>query len=211
MTNLTSLSLTGIEIKLITFFIGNITGKFGIREISRKIKIDYKLVHTAVQKLVKKDVLIKQRQANLDLCRLNFSVDPHYVLYCEMLKTKAFLGQHKDLREFFGNLHDNVKNIYYTLAIFGSFAKGHENKNSDLDLLIIAGNKETAEDINRTINSESIILKRKIHIIAISEDDFIKNLGDKKLNVIAECFKSHIIITGAEAFYNGARKVFGEN
>ncbi len=209
MVNLTSQQLTKTEIELIIFLLEHITEKFGIRELSRKIKMDYKLVHTTIQKLVKKEVLVKQKQANLELCSLNLNHNSPYILYCEMLRSKSFLESHKDLKQFFDNLQGNIKNSYYSLAIFGSFARSQEHKNSDLDLLIIAPDKEIAEEINRVVQSEAIVIKRKIHTIAIAEDDFIKNLADKKLNVVVECFKNHLIITGAEAFYNGIRKVFG--
>jgi len=205
MTILTSITI--LETKIIKFFLGNITERFGIREISRLTKTDYKLVHSTMQKLVKKGVVIKERKANLDLCSLNLKGDLAYIGFVEMLRKNDFLSKHKDINTFFEDALYKVKELYYTIVIFGSFAKGKEHKESDMDLLIIAPTRAIAEEIQRVINSESLFLNRKVQSITLDEKEFISNLADKKLNVVVEAFKNHIIITGVESFYNGAKQV----
>ncbi len=200
-------SFTELEINLIKFFLINITEKFGIREISRKTKIDYKLIHSTVQKLVKKGVLLKQRQANLDLCSLNLRGDLSYVLFVEQIRKNDFFLKHKDLQKFIEEISTKIKELYFTLVLFGSFAKGKEHKRSDIDLLIIAPTKDIAEEIRRVINSESVLIQRDIQSITLDEKEFISNLSDKKNNVIKEAFKNHIMIFGAEAFYKGVNEV----
>ncbi|MEK6857370.1 MAG: hypothetical protein AABX39_02155, partial [Nanoarchaeota archaeon] len=71
---------------------------------------------------------------------------------------------------------------------------------------ILAPKIEISEEIQRLINSESVLLKRKIHSITLNEEEFMSNLSDKKLNVVVEAFKNHILITGIESFYNGVKK-----
>lgn len=205
MTILTSFTI--LEADLIRFFLGNITERFGIREISRLTKTDYKLVHSTVQKLVKKGVVIKERKANLDLCSLNLKGDLAYIGFVEMLRKNDFLSKHKEFNTFFEDVLYKVKELYFTIVIFGSFAKGKEHKESDLDLLIIAPTRSIAEEIQRIINSESLLLKRKVQSVILDEKEFISNLADKKLNVVVEAFKNHMIITGIEPFYNGVKQV----
>ncbi len=204
MINMTSLS--GLEIKLIEFFLANITEKFGLRELSRKMGIDYKLIYVAVQKLIKKNVLITEKKANLSLCSLNLKGELTYIQFVEMIRRDKFFQKHKDFEVFFQNVFDKIKYIHFTLIIFGSFVNGKENKESDLDLLILAPKREISEEIQRLINSESVLLKRKIHSITLNEEEFMSNLSDKKLNVVVEAFKNHILITGIESFYNGVKK-----
>lgn len=199
-------SLNTIEIRLIRFFLKNITEKFGIREISRKTNTDYKLIHTNIQKLVKKNVVLKERHANIDLCFLNIKNDLTYIYFVEMLIKDEFLQKYKDFKKFFRNILDKTKALHFTLIVFGSFAKGKEHKNSDLDLLIMSSTRNVAEEIQRIINSESIFIKRKIQSIALDEKEFVSNLSDKKLNVVVESFKNHIIITGVEPFYKGLKQ-----
>jgi len=204
MDNLTS--FTGMEIALTKFFLNHITEQFGIREVSRLTKTDYKLVHLTVQKLVKKGVITKERKANLDLCSLNLKGDLTYINFVEMLRKRDLLSKHKELNAFFEDVLNKVKEAYFTLAVFGSFAKGKEHKNSDLDLLIIAPTMGVAEEIQRVISSESLLLKRKVQSIVLDEKEFVSNLSDKKLNVVVEAFKNHVIIMGVEPFYNGVKQ-----
>ncbi len=199
-------SITGLEIRVLRFFVEHITEQFGIREVARKTNIDFKHVHATIQKLVQKNIITKKRQANVDLCSLNLKGDVTTIFYAEMLRTKDFLDKHKELKSFFGNVLENVKEVFYSLAVFGSFAKGAETKTSDLDILVIAPSRAIGEEIIRIINSEALLLKRKIQSIVLDEKEFVQGLSEKKINVINEAFKNHIIITGVEGFYNGVKQ-----
>ena len=204
MTKATSFS--GMEINLIQFLLGHIIEHFAIREIARHTGIDYKMVHSAIQKLVQKEVIIKRRQANIDLCSLNLKGDLTGVYYAEMLRAKEFLARHSDLTRFFRAIHDRVTEIYYTIVIFGSVAKGTQNKESDIDILIVTPLQSTSEEIDRIIHTEAITLRHKVQTIVLSQTEFIRNLSSNQPNVVIEAFKNHIIITGIEGFYNGVKK-----
>jgi len=205
MANITS-PLTGLERKLLTFFIIHITEQFAIREVARLTRLDYKRTHTTIQNLVKKGILIKTRQANIDLCCLNLKGDLSSVYYVEMLRAKEFLDKHVELKNFFETLNEKIKTLYYALIIFGSFARGKEKKTSDVDLLIIAPTRLIGEEIERIVGSESILLNNNVQPIVLDEAEFIENLSGKKVNVVVEVFKNHIIITGVEAFYTGVKQ-----
>lgn len=200
--------LTGTEIKIIGFFLQHMIESFAIREIARKTNLDYKQAHSAVQKLVKNKVLLKERHANLDLCSLNFKNDLTTIYYVEMLRKDEFLQKQKELGIFFTDIKKKIKELSYLLLVFGSFAKGRETKHSDLDLLIVAPNKNIGEEIERVINGQALFLKRKIQCLILDEKDFLDNLSSKKLNVVVEAFKNHLILNGVEIFYNGVRQVY---
>ncbi|MFH1065197.1 MAG: nucleotidyltransferase domain-containing protein [Nanoarchaeota archaeon] len=203
MVNITS--LTKAEITIISFFIDNIQKEFGIREISRNIGTDYKNTYATIQWLVKKGMLLKRRQANIDLCSLNLKEGSTEICFVEAIKSKKFMEKHRTIRDFLNTVMNKTRHMYYSIVVFGSFAKGKETKSSDLDILIITPEKSIAEEIERIITAEAVTVAAGIHTIAISEGDFIANLADKKPNVVIEAFKNHIIITGAESFYNGVK------
>jgi len=204
MIKITSFTVT--EKNLLTFFIEHPTESFGIRELSRKTSIDYKMVHTTIQKLTKKRVIIKIRKANVDFCTLNLKGDITYVYFVELIRRHTFFLKHKDIHDFFMEIEQKIKELHHTLVIFGSFAKEKEHTLSDVDILIIAPTKETAEEIQRVITSESFILKKQIHSIALDEKEFLINFQSKGLNVVKESFKNHIILTGIEAYYKGVQQ-----
>ncbi len=199
-------SITGLEIRILRFFIEHIIEQFAIREIARNTKIDYKLTHSTVQKLAKKNILTKKRQANVDLCSLNLGHDLTELYYVEMLRKRDFLDTHKELKSFFKSVQEKIKTPFYSLVVFGSLAKGTETKSSDLDLLVIASSRSTGEEIVRIISSEALLLKRKVQPIVLDEKEFIQSLAGKELNVVVEAFKNHIIIAGVEGFYRGVHK-----
>ena len=205
MVNITSL-VTGVEIRIIDFFLNNINEQFAVREIARKSGVDYKLTHAAVQKLVEKGLLLKKRQANADICSLNFEGNLFPVHYVEMLKTREFLQKHRDLQAFFTRIKDKTKELFYTLLIFGSYAKGTARSSSDVDVLIITPTRAIGEEIERIIDAEAAFLKQKVQIIILDEREFVISLSEKKINVAKEVFKNHIIIIGAEAFYKGVTR-----
>ena len=58
------------ELKIIKYFIENKKPKT-IREIAKQIKADYKITHTATQRLIQKNILKAQTIGKSSLCSLN--------------------------------------------------------------------------------------------------------------------------------------------
>ncbi len=197
--------LRSLEVRILKFFLEHINGSFAIREIARMTNMDYKLVHTTVKRLVQRKSLEKKRHANLDLCSLSFS-DMASIFYVENLRKEEFLQKNRELRIFFQDVLESIKEQYYTLLIFGSFAKKTEKKNSDVDLLIISPERGRGQEIERIINAKTLLLKRQVQVIVLDENEFINNLSSKKLNVVKEAFQHHLILFGAEAFYAGVKR-----
>lgn len=195
-----------MEIRIISFLIENIADRFSIREVSRRTGIDYRLVHSAVQRLAGKGVILKEKRTHADLCSLNLNGDLAPVYYVESLKAKTFLSKHSTLQNAFEEVRQRIPSMYYSLIIFGSFAKGLQTKASDLDLMIIAPDRELGEEIARIVNSEVMHVGQRMHLLVVDEKALIDNLKDKKQNVIIEALKNHIILAGAEGFYCGVRK-----
>ncbi len=205
MVNKTS-HLTGLEIRCVDFLLKNISEEFPIRELARRIRTDYKLTHLTLQRLLKKGIVAKRRVAHADLCSLNLQGDLSSAYYVEMLRAKGFLDKHPELKIFFAAVQGRIKSVYYSLVVFGSLAKSKETGRSDLDLMIIAPNREVGEEIERIVESESLLLKRRVQSLVLDEKEFIDNLMSKKVNVVVEAFKDHLIIDGVEGFYNGVRQ-----
>ncbi len=200
-------SITGMEVKIVNFLLQNSGEQFAVREIARKMKVDYKHVHSTIQKLAKKNILRKMRKANVDLCSLNLKENLSAVYYTESERTRMFLEAHLDLKEFFKSVTNRVKTNFYILLVFGSFAKGKEHKNSDLDLLIVSTTRSTSEEIERIISNEALFLKRKVQSVFLDEKEFSANILDRSMNVVKEALKNHVLIFGAESFYQEVKKL----
>lgn len=163
--------------------------KLTASDISKKTKIPRRTISRTLSKLVK-----------LNLIR--YSIEG---------KNKKFYFDLKDQRiKFFINFIENYKalkfsleqkNIYFILediikardiVLFGSYAKGQANKESDVDVLIIGNQSERIRKIAR----KQI---KKISIQFSTLNDFEKLL--KKKNTLAiEIMKNHIIFGSSQFF-----------
>ena len=104
----------------------------------------------------------------------------------ELKKAQVFLKNNPRLKEFFNYF---VKNNIDCL-IFGSYAKGNFNKNSDIDVLVL-GVKKFPEHLCPV----------KIHLITLTKKQFETALR-KKETLINEIISNYIIVNGGDYFVN---------
>ena len=85
------------ENKIIKAFIEEKTPKT-IRGISKKIKSDYRITHTAAQKLIEKNIILSRSVGKSTLCNLNESYYGLEIYEAED-KRKNSLLKNKDLKQ----------------------------------------------------------------------------------------------------------------
>ena len=73
---------TKTEIRSLELFTSKILDIFTIREVSRLIKKDLKIVHTSIKSLIKKEFLIKEKNG----LRLNYKRHIQDLSYIENIK-----------------------------------------------------------------------------------------------------------------------------
>lgn len=194
--------LTKNDIKITEFLVRNPQEKFSIREISRQVKIDYKLVHNSIERLVKNKIINKKKYGKTELCALNLKDAADYLIQVENIRAKRFLERNTGINIIIKDIKEKIKTPYYTLILFGSYAKEKQHKKSDLDLLIIVPSKEFIKEMETAINSVRAIKPIKIHSLVITSEDFKEMLASKeRLNIAKEALNNHIIFYGAEAYY----------
>ena len=112
------------------------------------------------------------------------NIDNKYLFYqLEMEQTRTFIIKNPKLRPFV----EKIFQLNIPALVFGSFAKGTANKDSDLDLLIISSEKDIPEQL----------CPYKVHKIFIDQ----KNIGNlKKEALYEEIMKDHVIISGFDLF-----------
>ncbi len=198
----TYVPLTKTDMVVCEFLLTRPQEKFSIREISRQIKTDYKLIHNSVQRLTARKIITKQKYGKTELCELNLMEAANDLILVEQWRTQHFLGKNMGIKILMQNIREKVTIPYYTLVIFGSYAKGTAHQRSDLDLLVIIPTSEMIFGMERIIQSIISINPIKIHLMIITAADF-KEMAESKevLNVGKEVIKSHIIVYGTEAYY----------
>ena len=91
----------------------------------------------------------------------------------------------------------NVQSIY----LFGSYARGDANENSDLDFLVFGGDKFKLTNIFALAEELRIAFQRQVDVFEISEinsdSDFYSTIMNERLNVawntpISNVFKKYV-------------------
>src|SRR3989344_3022627 len=184
--------MMNIKQKILKFLIGNRESSFNIYELSKSLKIDYKLIYINVKKLEKEksieiEDLKSQKRCNF---KNNFNEDVFIVeneRRSDYLKKKEFLAIYDKIQ---------VVNKQFILLLFGSYVKQTATKNSDIDILLIS-NKEDEKIIEEKFG----VLPLKIHLTHINYESFIDMVKSKEETVVSEAIKKNIILFGIEDYY----------
>ncbi|MHB8545715.1 MAG: nucleotidyltransferase family protein [Nitrosotalea sp.] len=108
-----------------------------------------------------------------------------------------FKVEQNTLQEVISILKKNlVSKKIISAVIFGSVARSEEKEDSDIDLLIISNDYDTAiEIVSKVIEGISLMFHTKISHMIFSEKQLQSKLNSDLINSI---IKDHILITGKE-------------
>jgi len=165
-----------------------------IREISLMLKKDYPTVHRAVSELEKKGVLRVRKAGNAKVCELSLSAETTTIL--------SFLDEQEALSKKIPNIDKILafkEFIEDIIIITGSYAKGKETKQSDIDLVIITKNDVFKKQ--KLLENLTSLFLPKIHPIVISQKDFLTMLLEKKASFGKEIFKNKMIFRNTSKYY----------
>ena len=149
------------------FFLENPYQEVYLRGISRKLKISTFAVKKYADDLVKKELLLEERRANLRYLKLNTSN-----VVVKYLKISLSLQRVRDsgIVEF---ILDNIRNVS-SIVLFGSVAKGEDGEDSDIDLVII-GKSKTLDFVKFEKN-----MGREINYHVFSWNEWNKQLTENR-------------------------------
>jgi|SRR3989344_1288906 len=177
------------ELEIISLYRVNYKKQFYLREISKLSNLPLKTAQNTLSILEKNKILKSKTEGknkyfslNLDNTKTKF-----FLLHAEIYQTEAFLEKYPVFKTFLKSLQTNA-----LLIIFGSFAKLSADKNSDVDLMIVANEKE---------KFPFHLLPYEIHQLNLTESLFAKSLKEQE-TIIKEIEESHIILNNHSAYIN---------
>ncbi|MFH1528060.1 MAG: nucleotidyltransferase domain-containing protein [Bacteroidota bacterium] len=174
-----------------SFEIGRILikGENHVRDIAKILNINHMTVSRKVKELVGKNVLDVKKEGRNKKYFLKKSVEARsFVLMEQQYFLIRLVQKHAFLREIFNKIQQDKK--VKLAMVFGSYAKGLERKESDVD--IFAETKDI--EIKKVYSKFDSKLSIKIGGFNLGED------------LIKEICKDNILIKGGEIYYE---KVFG--
>jgi len=155
-----------------------------LREIARSIVESHSTVLRKINELVKENILdYKQEGKNKIFFIKNNLKAKNYIYSAEIYNLSKLLKKHSELSIIFEEIKKNFKNGM--IILFGSYAKGNEKKDSDIDIYIETTDTKIKNKI-KEINSK----------LSVKIGEF-----DTNSLLIKEIIKNHIIIRGVEEFY----------
>lgn len=159
------------------------------RDFANKNKLNNKSVSSAFNDLEKKVILKSKTSGKNKYFYLNKDnlLIKDYLKLAEIRKKIIFLEKHKKMVEIFLNFQSED-----IMGIFGSYARGTEKSDSDLDIFLIgSGNLDNIKEKGRVYNLE-------INIHNLSVSDFQK----ANIPLVKEILENHILINGFDKFFN---------
>jgi len=156
--------------------------EYYFREIAKNLNKEPSYYQKYLDDFVEDKILLDERRGNMRFFRLN----KEHSLYNEIKSIiSKTLGAESEIKKIIDKF-DNVECAF----IFGSMAKGTENINSDVDLMLIGNiNQDT---LITEISSLEGKISREINYHIYSSQEIVKKIKEKD-NFISNVFLSPII------------------
>ena len=191
-----TLSITGENI--LGFMLNNVDKDHSIRELAKAIKQDYKIVFTTVKKIQEQNIITIKRVSNINRCTANLN-HKNAALFSFISQRYAMKKLPKNITNALQDIITSTKNPFYSLLVFGSYAKGTATPKSDLDLLFIISDRNREPQINAAVKKSATLNNLQIHHILLTTEEFKSAL--KEPSVATETYKKNYLIHGGELFY----------
>lgn len=181
------------RILVIEEFLRDYSIKLTGSDISRKKKLNQKSTANILHDLEKEGFLTSETQGKNKyyfLQKADKETILHFILAVEHLRVISFYKKNPLIREVIAKIRPLCSGM---LIIFGSYAKGRQNKESDLDLFLVG--KYDTQNVKKTGERYGIEINIKQYPIS-----FFKKAGFTEDYLIKEVIKDHILVNKAEDF-----------
>ncbi len=181
-----------------------------IMEISKRLKIGYRPTHNHITEMEKEGIIKVLKIGNSKQCKLNLENPKtrHLLQELDIKRKRDLYDKNPKLKSVIDILMSKLTEKYISellsIVLFGSYAKGTANKQSDIDLMFIVNDlkdKNLREAIERECASFQYSHNIKISPLITNIDEFKKMLNSKDLNVGKETKEFGISLYGHELFW----------
>ena len=125
-----------------------------IKEIMERVEYSYERVNTALKSLANKKIIAEKKVGktltySLEVQHLYSEIGfDHYVLEREI----GFMKKHRIL---YNAIKETMNNpLIWMVVLFGSYSKGTETKQSDVDIICVSNKKEETENFVKSLRHE---------------------------------------------------------
>ncbi|HLC81530.1 MAG TPA: nucleotidyltransferase domain-containing protein [Candidatus Nanoarchaeia archaeon] len=182
--------ITENSLQVLSLFTNNFKREYHVREVEKILKISPRTAQLILEDLEDKGIIESKIKGKIK----NFKINPSeftkkYLVFVEQYKAIAFLENRLLIKEIIEKITSSIKGIG---IIFGSYVKGLEQEDSDLDLFV-AGNYDQ-DEIKRVSTNFGLEISIKNYPLKIFEKNLAKDV------LLKEILKNHIVFINAEQF-----------
>jgi len=167
-----------------------------VKNLSKNKSDNY--VHKTLKKLVKANILKEKKIGNIIIYSIGNNTQAMNITGF-VAEYKANTAKHMPKTQ---KITNKIKTPYYSFIITGSYAKNKQNKDSDLDIVIICDDERDPKTILAEIKLESELSIPQIHPYVFTKSQFYEMLTNKEENYGKETARNNLIITGAKQYYH---------
>ena len=179
--------ISEMHFKILNLFTKGFDKEYYIREVNRLVNISPRTAKLILEDLEAKAIIESKIRRKIKTFKLKKS-SKEYLILTEQYKKIVFLESNHLINEIVQNINKKIEGIG---IIFGSYAKGIQKKNSDLDIFIIGKYDK------KIIKEQSKLFSIGIDVKNYSLDIFKEHILTDPL--IKEVLNDHVIIKNAES------------
>ena len=198
---------TKTQEQILAFLVANPEEQLAIRGIARKLNKSYTLVYNNITDLARQKLISKLSVPPAQIIRLNEFAPTELFVDIELNRKKEFLKKFPWAEVMLEDVFSATGSMFFIMLVFGSYAKCTQTPRSDIDLLVIIQGKKDIAKIENALYNAYTKVKKSMHIVEASDfKEMIKNTNE--LNVGNEAKKHHIILYGAEMYYQLLKRTY---
>jgi len=155
--------------KILSFFVLHPDASFYEREIARKAGLSPSSTHHVLVRLYRAGVINRKQNGRMFF----YSVD----------KANPYLREFKVLTNLLliEPLVEKLKGLSHRIVLFGSWAEGSDNENSDIDLFIVSSEKEKVLSVVNKFSYSAKLYNRKVQPIINAPEELLKKGKEEKV------------------------------
>jgi len=189
-------------------YLPRLSGKFTIRKLSQLAKLSYDATYRHVHFLVKEGSLNEEKVGAYSNISVNFDSESarKIIERISMKKTQDFLKKDVVLKKLLVELvtesNRSAPNELLSIVLYGSYAKGTQTQNSDIDVLFLVSSFGVSGELERTSSFVGKRYGKPVSPLVTTPVEFGKMLKSEKPMVAHEIFLDGIILFGLEKYYS---------
>jgi predicted nucleotidyltransferase len=188
-----------VYFKIMSSYLPDYSKEYSIRELARKLNINYSNAFKRVKELVKKKILIERKVGKANTLSLNINRLEAINMLCFVELEKAKNMKNSAIFDIATEIIS--LDVFASIGLFGSRVSGKAGKKSDWDLFVITRKRREVEKIMTKFQ-----YLQNIQLQVFSVDEFEESLLSSEETVIKHIVKNKQMIYNPYPFYNIIRK-----